>query len=589
MGTDLRLDPDLLQDQISEIASAEELRKMLEQFRSTGFILHGLFPAESPQKLAAAIWRGTVQSLLRFSMGNWRQLFPFVLLSEFLGSLRQLGEIPESEFREARTRLVHHHLMELGEAGWLAGLILTSLYDVDMRDYVQHNLIWLEPQWRSYTLTWMSLAFTAQGTWTEEQRQNREFLFESLVNHAEETAFFVPPSAFMDAYWTADPTKYAGLRKAFVRWAGKQGLIASRMPPQRTLSEKPKIGIVAGNWRAGHASRKALLSSVRAMQEWASLWLVDTRPHDDTCYADFDGVIPVSLETQPDGTTLVRDEALAAAGLDFLYFIETYQAELDTLLALRRYAPLQATGYGIPVTTASPNMDLFFTGRLVEGRGRRDYSEKVIRLPGIGMHSERRAPITRKLEKPLGGLRVVVTANLIKYTLGYLEALGRVAQAVPEAEWIFLPNSLHPQVLAAAPLVEAHFPGRKISWYARTTELYGPILNSADLILDAVPYSGYTTVVDALSAGVPILTWKGVHGHERLGAAVAELGGMPKLVTATSLSDFESKAISLLRHPLKRALIRQRMARLSDRFFSQDNELALARAIRKLVTGRNSD
>ncbi|OCX72203.1 hypothetical protein A6O24_14385 [Acidithiobacillus thiooxidans] len=584
MAADLQLEPALLQSQLAEVASVEDLRKLLEQLRSTGFILHGLFPAKSPKDLAAAIWRGTTQALLRLTLADWRQLFPFILLSEFLGSLRQLGEISDQELKDTRTRLVHQHLAEFGEAGWLAGLVLTSLYDADMRDYVRHNLIWQDPQWRGFTLTWMSLAFTAQGTWTPEQQNNRMFLFESLTRYAEETAFFVPPSAFMDAYWTADPSKYAGLRKAFVRWAGKQGMIASRVPLQRHPSgEKPKIGIVAGNWRANHASRKALLSSVRAMREWASLWLVDTRPHEDTVYADFDGVIPVSLGTRPDGSTVVQDEALAAANLDFLYFIETYQAELDTLLALRRYAPIQATGYGIPVTTASPNMDIFFTGKQVEGRGQADYVERVIALPGIGMHSERRAPLTTKLEKPLGGLRVVVTANLIKYTLEYLESLGRIAQAVPDAEWIFLPNSLHPQVLAAAPRVADHFPGRKIAWYAQTTELYGPILNSADLILDAVPYSGYTTVVDAVSAGIPILTWSGRHGHERLGAAVARLGGMPTAGIATSLPDFERKAVDLLRSPLKREMIRRRIHAHSDRFFARENELALAEAIHKLV------
>lgn len=584
MATDLQLKPELLQKQLAEVASVEELRKLLEQLRSPGFTLYGLFPAKSPKEMAAAIWRGTAQALIRLTLVDWPQLFPFILLSEFLGSLRQLGEISDQELKDTRARLVHQHLADYGETGWLTGLVLTSLYDKDMRDYVKHNLIWQDPHYRGLTLTWMSLAFTAQGTWTPEQRDNRAFLFESLTWHAEETAFFVPPSAFMDAYWTADPAKYAGLRKAFVRWAGHQGLVAPKTSlHHKPANDKPKIGIVAGNWRASHASRKALLSSVHAMREWASLWLVDTRPHADTVYADFDGVIPVSLGTRPDGSTVIQDEELAAANLDFLYFIETYQAELDTLLALRRYAPLQATGYGIPVTTASPNMDIFFTGKQVEGRGQADYSERVIALPGIGMHSERRTPITTKLEKPLGGLRVVVTANLIKYTLEYLESLGRIAGAVPDAEWIFLPNSLHPQVLAAAPYVEAYFPGRKISWYARTTELYGPVLNSADLILDAVPYSGYTTVVDAVSAGIPILTWNGRHGHERLGAAVAKMGGMPASGIATSLSDFERKAVDLLRSPLKREMIRRRIQTRSDRFFAKENELALAKAIHKLV------
>ncbi|WP_139113737.1 hypothetical protein, partial [Acidithiobacillus thiooxidans] len=148
MAADLQLEPALLQSQLAEVASVEDLRKLLEQLRSTGFILHGLFPAKSPKDLAAAIWRGTTQALLRLTLADWRQLFPFILLSEFLGSLRQLGEISDQELKDTRTRLVHQHLAEFGEAGWLAGLVLTSLYDADMRDYVRHNLIWQDPQWR---------------------------------------------------------------------------------------------------------------------------------------------------------------------------------------------------------------------------------------------------------------------------------------------------------------------------------------------------------------------------------------------------------------------------------------------------------
>jgi len=584
---DLRLPthPDRVLTYLAEAESFSVFRQRLQSYQTADFLYHVLFPQSDPKPLAAALWRGSVRALQRFPLRLGGELSLALLWADFLGSLRQVGDIADAEWRQARTDLVHTQILHFGETGWLAGLVLTSLYDPDLPRYVASSIVWTSPVLRAHTLTWMTSIWMAQGTWNPIQKQNRQFLYDCLTRHAEETHHFLPQAAFMDAYWTSDPDKYAGIRRAFVRWADNRGLVsrATLEPKPRTSSSEVKIGIVAANWHERHASRKALLTSVQALRAWgAQVYLVDTHPHPRTCYADFDGTIPVRLTATPQGT-VIEDSELAAAGLDFLYFIETYQAELDSLLALRRYAPIQATGYGIPISTQSPAIDYFFTGSLVESRrGLRDYRETPLILPGIGMHSTPRPGVAPYAKAP-GQIRVVVSANLIKFTSDYLDTLARIAKAIPGIDWVFLPNNFHPYSLAAIREVERRFQPEKVSWYLHTQKVYLPLLQSADLILDAVPYSGYTTVVDAISLGVPILTWRGVHGHERLGSAVAELGGMPRWLTPTSLPAFEKRAIQLLRNPALRFLCHKRILHHRYRLFDESQSLAFADAVKILL------
>ncbi|MHB1666109.1 tetratricopeptide repeat protein [Thiomonas sp.] len=572
-----------IRETFAAVATLEDLRLLMNDLRDPAFTIQALYPNDQRKPMAAAVWREYVQALRRFPLTTWAQLLPFLVLAEFVGSLRVYGAIPDEELKAARYAMIHNHLPEQGITAWLTGLTLTSLYDADMVPWLQHSVALEEPALRPVTLSWMTMAWTCLGTITRYQHRNREFLFQWLTTHAEETQLFIPQSAFLDAYWSADPAHYAGLRGAFARWAESRGIV-NHPVLDPAPGQRPRIGFVSGNWREHHSVRKALHTSVQALRAWADVFLVDTNLRQDSVSGDFDGVLRVTATADPDapGVSRIDDRALADARLDLLYFAETFQAEIDTLLAMRRYAPIQATGYGIPVTTRSPHMDWFIGGTLVEGKGARDYSERVLLVPGIGMHSTRREP-GPSLEKAPGELRVVVAANLQKLTAEYLETLARIAAAVPDARWIFLPNATTVAGLWAGDEVRAIMGTDRMSWYPQVRDLYQPIIRSADLVLDAIPYSGYTTVVDAVSCATPILTWQGRHAHERTAAAVARQGGMPRRWVARDYADFERKAVQLLRSPLARQICRLRLQRHAERVFDETQADALSQALRAIL------
>jgi len=81
----------------------------------------------------------------------------------------------------------------------------------------------------------------------------------------------------------------------------------------------------------------------------------------------------------------------------------------------------------------------------------------------------------------------------------------------------------------------------------------------ADLYLDTLPYNAHTTAVDALRAGVPLVTCSGGSFASRVAGSLLHAVGLPELVTG-SLADYEALASSLANDRGRLAGMRQRLA-----------------------------
>lgn len=66
----------------------------------------------------------------------------------------------------------------------------------------------------------------------------------------------------------------------------------------------------------------------------------------------------------------------------------------------------------------------------------------------------------------------------------------------------------------------------------------------ADLFLDTLPYNAHSTAIDALWAGLPIVTCTGTAFPGRVGASLLKAVGLPELVT-TNLEEYEALAAKL--------------------------------------------
>ncbi|HRF58020.1 MAG TPA: hypothetical protein PLV58_11550, partial [Campylobacterales bacterium] len=76
-------------------------------------------------------------------------------------------------------------------------------------------------------------------------------------------------------------------------------------------------------------------------------------------------------------------------------------------------------------------------------------------------------------------------------------------------------------------------------------EAYMQKLHSATICLDAYPFGGFNTIVDALHLGKPVVTWEGTKAYNRLASAVLRRLGLCELI-ATSKEEYVSIATRLL-------------------------------------------
>jgi predicted O-linked N-acetylglucosamine transferase (SPINDLY family) len=89
-------------------------------------------------------------------------------------------------------------------------------------------------------------------------------------------------------------------------------------------------------------------------------------------------------------------------------------------------------------------------------------------------------------------------------------------------------------------------------------------LGLADLFLDTLPYNAHSTAVDAVCAGLPMVTLAGESFSGRVAASVLRAAGMPELIAQT-FADYEGLALRLARDPSMLAAIRTKLANGLDR------------------------
>jgi predicted O-linked N-acetylglucosamine transferase (SPINDLY family) len=84
-------------------------------------------------------------------------------------------------------------------------------------------------------------------------------------------------------------------------------------------------------------------------------------------------------------------------------------------------------------------------------------------------------------------------------------------------------------------------------------------LSLADLFLDTAPYNAHTTAIDALWAGLPVLTLIGNSFASRVAASALNAAGLPDLITKTAAA-YEALALGLARDPAQLQAIRTKLA-----------------------------
>ncbi|MEA2823677.1 MAG: hypothetical protein QOF03_159 [Alphaproteobacteria bacterium] len=237
-----------------------------------------------------------------------------------------------------------------------------------------------------------------------------------------------------------------------------------------------------------------------------------------------------------------------------------------------RPAPVQVNYLGFAGSMGAPHMDYILADEtVIPGGQQRYYVEKIAYLPDSYMPHDRtrriaaHTPSRLELGLPETGFVFASFNNSYKFAAAMFDVWMRLLRAV-EASVLWLPNAnptamrnlqreadargVSPERIVFAP----HLPANE-DHLAR--------LRSADLFLDTFPYNAHSTALDALWAGLPVLTIKGESFASRVAASLLSAAGLPDLIV-DSLDAYESLALDLARNPAALAALKEKLRQGRD-------------------------
>lgn len=276
-------------------------------------------------------------------------------------------------------------------------------------------------------------------------------------------------------------------------------------------------------------------------------------------------------------------QKIRAANLDILIYPELGMNGRSLALAAQRLAPIQCVAWGHPVTTGLDSIDNFFSSALMEPvGGETHYTERLIRLPGLGtnyskpvlgpplsradlglpdkahlyfyphalfkVHPENDNDVARILARDLEGILVVCADSNRRLTEIYLDRL-RSALLAHSVEG----NRVH---------LLPYLPRAK---YLQANRL-------CDVMLDSTRWSGGNTLLDALAAGLPIVTRWGKFMRGRQSAGILSAMGLSCLI-ADDEEGFVATAVELGCSPELRLALKQKIRERTHLVFDDDRPI----------------
>jgi predicted O-linked N-acetylglucosamine transferase (SPINDLY family) len=234
-----------------------------------------------------------------------------------------------------------------------------------------------------------------------------------------------------------------------------------------------------------------------------------------------------------------------------------------------RPAPVAVNFLGFPGTLGAQHIDYIVADPIViPDDHRQHYSESVAHLPDTYLPTDsarpiaQRGPARREAGLPDVGFVFCAFNNSYKFSPGMFDVWMRLLRNV-EGSVLWLPqmNEAAMRNLSA----EAERRGVQaqrlvFASFVREGEDHLARLGLADLFLDTLPYNAHSTAIDALWAGVPVLTIAGNAFAGRVAASILSAAGLPELI-APSAQAYETSALNLACEPGALAALRAKLQR----------------------------
>jgi CRISPR-associated protein Csy1 len=249
-----------------------------------------------------------------------------------------------------------------------------------------------------------------------------------------------------------------------------------------------------------------------------------------------------------------------------------------------RLAPVQCMGWGHPTTSGSKSMDWYLSCEAMEPAGSQaSYSEQLALLPGLGTHYSmpgvEGAPARAEFGLPEDRTLYLVPQSLFKIHPDNDELIARVLARDERALAVMFESSHEQSTRAFRARLDAALAAHGVN-PARIVMLKPNLQHAAymrlnavcDVMLDSLHWSGGNTSIDAIAAGLPIVTLPGALMRGRQSAAMLGILGLGELV-AKDLEEYIEKAVELGRDRSLRSELSRRMRESRDALFGREEPI----------------
>jgi predicted O-linked N-acetylglucosamine transferase (SPINDLY family) len=324
-------------------------------------------------------------------------------------------------------------------------------------------------------------------------------------------------------------------------------------------NSKKKIAIISGLLIPGHAVYKGTWQFVQSLSEEYDLTMVHLRNSIiEQNEITFEGIFKEVIYLDLSFSNLAESiEPFLTNNFDLIFYPDIGMTAESIVLSNLRLAPLQVTAHGHSVSTRGAEIDYFISGTESEeiGSAEKNYSERLVLIPGTGLQTSYREPVSlwigQRLRLPnpenKSDFIIICPWSRQKINKNHLLNLQKIKAGTKKNIIFQFFTSFRDLYIDVFAENLADLLGKESVkvFPALTNKEYLSIFEAGDISIDSFHFGGYNTVIDALYLGKPVITLEGKHAYNKFAAALFRKAGLQELI-ASNENDYIEKILKLV-------------------------------------------
>lgn len=298
---------------------------------------------------------------------------------------------------------------------------------------------------------------------------------------------------------------------------------------RKRRGDRIRVGYLSRNLRR-HNGALWTLGWIRNHSDDIESFVFSTAPFEDEARAEFRRVSDHFYPMRGDVPYNAR--FVKSLHLDVLIFPDIGMDGANYQYAGMRLAPVQATAWGSPLTSGLSSIDYYLSSSLMEPAGaQKEYSEKLVLLPGSGLWYKRPEPSPVKMTRADFGLDndfLILMPQNPRKSIPRWDFLFAQVCAATGRPIVCIENTPYVTTITKERMEKA---GVNTKWLpAMKPQEFRRLIELADVLIDPPAWSGGNTSLEAISLGKPVIGYPGEFMRGRHTLAFLEQAGMEQLI-----------------------------------------------------------